>query len=207
MKKISVTINDNSSVQVKDTNLIISARTINRMNYTCEVIVGYAGLKNINKTMSVGDTALFESPEDGVFEVRMMHVAPFSVDVLISQISPNKGLLGGFVEGDQTNSIFTAEELSKISKSINNVKNNLSINNNISSPEFELISRKLDQIEEASNRLGRKDWINYVAGTLTSLCISAAFSTDVTTSLFQSVNAAFSWFFDSTLRLLLSSSS
>ena len=69
--------------------------------------------------------------------------------------------------------------------------------------QIKLLSRKLDEIKAASTRMGRKDWVNYVAGTITAVCITAAFAPDQTQRIFSSINTALSWFFASGVLLFL----
>jgi len=200
MNKISIDISGNSSKEIKNTHLIISVKTIR--DNSSMIVVGYPGMKNTIKNMEIGDTLLFETPEDGIYEVRVMTILYNSVTLLISQISPKIGLMGGYVTDDPLNSNFTNDEKSKIKESIQNTKNNLSKNQNISKEKLDLIYKKLDDIQNASERLGRKDWINYVAGSLTSLSISASFSNETRIFLFQTLNTSFEWLFNNAMRLI-----
>ncbi|MCD6259144.1 MAG: hypothetical protein J7J31_06020, partial [Helicobacteraceae bacterium] len=128
MNKISIDISGNSSKEIKNTHLIISVKTIR--DNSSMIVVGYPGMKNTIKNMEIGDTLLFETPEDGIYEVRVMTILYNSVTLLISQISPKIGLMGGYVTDDPLNSNFTNDEKSKIKESIQNTKNNLSKNQN-----------------------------------------------------------------------------
>jgi hypothetical protein len=183
-------------------NLIVSVRYINVDNHCCEITVGSPGLPNVVKTMYTGDAVLFETPTHGILEVRMMAHNSVKVDFLVSQVSPHLGIAGGVISDDPSNIAFTQEEIHQIADSINKVQDELAKSGNYSSEQLELINRKLGEIQDASNRLGRKDWINYVAGSITGLCISAAFSPDTTKDLFKSINGAFSWLFNNALQLL-----
>ncbi len=200
MKQATVKISQESSSSVDFSSLILSVRHV----YTsyCTVVVGYPGLKNVVKEMSLGDSVLYETPNDGILEVRFISFHSLAVSFLVSQVSPRLGILGGFVDEDSNNSPFTSNELTQIESSVTNIKKELTQRNDIEAEQLELISRKLDEIQAASNRLGRKDWINYVTGTLTTLCIAAAFSPEVTKAIFVTANSAFAWLFDNALRLL-----
>lgn len=200
MKQVTVTISEGSSSSVDFSSLILSVRGTyaNR----CIVVVGYPGLKNVVKEIKLGEAVLYETPNDGILEVRVVSTNTARARFLVSQVSPRLGIAGGFIDEDPNNSPFSSNELTQIASSVTNIKKELTQRNDIRAEQLELISRKLDEIHVASNRLGRKDWINYVAGTLTSLCISAAFSHEVSKSIFVTFNSAFAWFFDNALRLL-----
>ena len=178
-------------------NLVITLRRIEPLD--CKVVVGCPGLPNILQTMQTGDAVLLETPSDGLLEVRLIeHNYPGSnVEFLISQISPRSGLMAGAAEIESDNMPFSDSELARIATSIENVKERLTEISELEPEQVQLLSRKLDQIQAASSRMGRKDWVNYVAGYLTSICVSAAFAPDTTRSVFQAVNAAFAWFFAS----------
>ena len=160
-------------------------------------------MPNVTKNMQVGDAVLFESPTNGICEVRAMMVSYVSIKLLISQVSPKQGILGGFVDDDPRNLEFTPDEQDHVSDSVAKAKIELSKNKEISQEQLALIERKLNEIQEASGRLGQKDWMNYVAGSLTSFCISASFSPGVTSAVFHAVNSSFSWLFESTLKLVM----
>jgi hypothetical protein len=149
--------------------------------------------------METGDAVLLETPSDGLLEVRLIEHSyqGDSIDLLISQVSPRSGLLAGAAEIDPENTSFGEEELRRIAVSIESIKKHTAAMPDLNPEQVQLLARKLDEIQAASTRMGRKDWINYVAGSVTSVCISAAFAPDLTRKVFSAVNAAFSWFFAS----------
>ena len=211
MKQETVTISEESSASVDFSSLILSVRQINYKN--CAVVVGYPGLKNVVKNMEIGEAMLYETPNDGILEVRVVSKNDAKVGLLeskddakvgflVSQVSPRLGIVGGFVDEDFNNSPFSSNELTQIASSVTNIKKELTQRDDIEAEQLELISRKLDEIHDASNRLGRKDWIGYVAGTLTSLCISAALSPEVSKVIFVTFDSAFAWLFENALKLL-----
>jgi hypothetical protein len=140
---------------------------------------------------------LMETPEQGIIEVRATDIFPSRVQFLLTQVSPRSGFAAGAVDDDPNNAPFDGAELQKIAESISSVKAELRRNGRLMPEQLALVSRKLDEIQAAAGRMGRKDWITYVAGALTSTCISAAFAPEVTKSIFLALNAAFSWLFAS----------
>ncbi|MFA5877742.1 MAG: hypothetical protein WC880_05305 [Candidatus Paceibacterota bacterium] len=200
MKQSIIVIKEKNSARTDIANLIVSVRIIYPNHF--EIVVGSPGLRNVVADMNIGDAVLFETPNDGILEVRALSMDALKVELLVSQVSPRLGIVGALVDEDPNNSPFTSDELVHITQSITSVALELGQRSDIVPEQLELINRKLSEIEAASQRLGRKDWINYVAGTLTSMCVSAAFAPDVSKAIFQSVGSAFSWLFSNALRLL-----
>lgn len=103
---------------------------------------------------------------------------------------------------DPNNSPFSPAEHDQIARSVETMKVKLSRTDVFSAEQVDLISRKLDEIQDASQRLGRKDWKNYVAAALTGVCTTAALSEEARITLFNAANAAFDWLFAGALTLL-----
>ena len=195
MKSTTLNIFENSSVQSELGTLIISVRTT--YGNHCEVVIGSPGTPNVVQDMKTGDAVLFESPTEGILEVRALNMNTARAEFLVTQVSPRPGLMAGLTDEDPNNLKFTVTERRQIADSLNRVRSEIHKLQNISQEQVDLISRKLDEMNMASERLGRKDWINYVIGTLTSIGISAAFAPDTMRAVFHSVNAAFTWLFNS----------
>ncbi len=200
MKQSTVVIKEGTSELLESPNIIISVR--HTYGSKSEVVVGSPGLPNVKEELLVGDAVLFETPNDGVFELRALRMDTKLIELLISQVSPRLGIIGGFVDDDPNNTPFTPDELGKISESIKQLSADIKKTQRFTSEQLNLIDRKLNEIDDASQRLGRKDWINYVAGTLTGVCVTAAFAPDPSKALFKAVNTAFRWLFDNALLLI-----
>ena len=112
------------------------------------------------------------------------------------------GLLAGAATTDPNNAPFSEMELKRVGESLASLKIAVKKGNYLAAEQFDLLTRKLDEIQAAATRMGRKDWITYVAGSLTSLCIAAAFAPDVTRKLFLATNEAFTWMFSTGILLL-----
>jgi len=200
MKESTITIRENASGRPEFGRMIISVRQTNT-SY-CEVVIGYPGLPNVVQQMYNGDAVLYETTQDGILEVRVTALNSIQAEFLISQVSPRFGIIAGALEDDPNNSPFNDLELKRIKTSIESLKNQLKISAEFAPEQLSLINRKLDEIASASQRLGRKDWINYVAGTLTAMCISASFAPETTKHIFTLVNSAFSWLFTNSILLI-----
>lgn len=181
------------SGHAKNLGIIVSLRRSSTDE--CEAVIGYPGVPNVKQTLRNGDTVLMETPLSGVIEVRAIAIYPSRAEFLLTQVSPQSGFAAGAFDSDPNNSPFSEVELLRISKSIAAVKADLARQGKLLPEQLSLVTRKLDEIESASRRLGRKDWINYVAGAMTSVCISAAFAPDAARHVFLAINTAFSWLF------------
>jgi hypothetical protein len=175
-------VNEHNSVHVKLGGLIISA--VRTMSGRAEVVVGRPGLPNIQKALTTGGAVLFETPDAGLFEVRLLAAYATQAEFLITQISPRQGIAGGLVEQDVSNAPFTPSELARIAESLRQIGGSLTARSDVTAEQMDLVLRKLDEMREASERLGRKDWMSYVLGTLTSLAISGTFDREVARALF-----------------------
>ena len=162
----------------------------------CRVVVGYPGLPKLERDMNLGDALLYETPSDGVLEVRVTATDSNAVEFLVTQVSPRLGLIAGIIDEDPSNTPFSDAELKRIAESLASVMEQVKISESYPPEHLDLISRKLEEIQSASERLGRKDWINYVAGTITSTCIAAGFAPEVTKNIFKTIGVALSWLFN-----------
>jgi hypothetical protein len=200
MARDQVVVPEHNSVQVKLGGLIISA--LRTTSDSVDVVVGRPGLPNIEKTLRTGGAVLFETPDDGLFEVRLLAGSVNQAKLLISHISPSPGIAGGFVDQDHSNSPFTAAELARIADSLQRIRLALSERPDVTPEQLDFISRKLSEMQGASERLGRKDWMNLAVGTLTSIIVTAALDRGVGKALLQAAGTALSWLFQMPLQLL-----
>src|SRR5712692_1993410 len=112
-------VNEHNSVHVKLGGLIISA--LRTSSEGVDVVVGRPGLPNIEKSLTTGGAVLFETPDAGLFEVRLLAGYATQAEFLISQISPRQGIAGGLVDQDASNSPFTPSELARIADSLHHI--------------------------------------------------------------------------------------
>jgi hypothetical protein len=73
---------------------------------------------------------------------------------------------------DATNGPFTAEEQTEVSRRINDVKQQARRNPELSAAQISRIEEKLDQLVEASTRVGKKDWVTMLSGAAFTLIVS-----------------------------------
>ena len=199
MLQEQLTIKERSTVISETTGLIISA--LRTTSYVADIVVGQPGLNNLSVTLNLGGAALFETLE-GVFELRALSISSVDVLLLVTRISPRPGVAGGLVDQNPENTPFLPEELERIAQSIDQIKTSISNRSDVTAEQLRYLSEKLDEMQEASERLGRKDWINYALGTLTSVVITAAFDPAAAKALLRAAGLALSWVFGGGIKLL-----
>ncbi len=199
MNKETIEVLANDSKHMDSSGLVVTVRFASSSE--SEIVVGFPGLPNEKRRVYTGDALLYETPM-GTFDIRVLSQSSSKVRFLVTQLSPTPSIAGAFSSTDPGNTQFSSEELKRIASSLEEVKAKIGSQPMIQPEQIALINKKLDEISDASTRLGRKDWINYTAGAITSACASAAFAPDVTKGIFLSLKAAFFWLFSSAMLLL-----
>ena len=199
MNKEIIEVGANDSKHMDSTGLVLTVRIA--FGNESEIVVGFPGLPNEKRRVYTGDALLYETPM-GTFDVRVLSQSSTKVRFLVTQLSPTPSIAGAFSSSDPSNVQFSPPELEKIALSLEAVKEKVSSQPGIQPEQIALVYKKLDEIGEAATRLGRKDWINYAAGAITSACASAAFAPEVTKNIFLSLNSAFSWLFSGAMLFL-----
>ena len=202
MRKEILTVRAKRSAVSETLGLIFTVRHV-APTYV-HLVLGYPGLPNISGQMEAGDAWLYETATSGLFEARLLgfHFQDDTAQFLLTEVAPRLGLVAGAADIDPANAPFSDAQLSQVRDSIEDAKNRVARLTEMLPEQIALVQRKLDEVGQAATRMGRKDWVNYVAGSLTSLCITAAFAPDVTRKVFESVNASFVWLFASGILLL-----
>lgn len=167
-----------------------------------DMVIGSPGLPNLDKVLFLGDAILFETLAEGLLEVRLLSLDYKQVEVLVTRISPRLGLTAGLAAGSESNASFSKDELSEIKLRAEDIVVGLSARSDVTKEQLYLLRRSIDEVVEASSRLGRKDWIMLVAGTFTNVVVGAAFAPEATKALFQLAQKSFGWVFQNALRLL-----
>jgi hypothetical protein len=173
--------------------------------WTVSFVIGRTGFPNvICGNAKVGEAVLFETPDDGIVEVRFYHHQKRDEPVFrIARVAPAQGITGGLLEIDPHNAPFDQAEIARIGECIETVKTAVRQRSDLVRPEqMEFLGRKLDDMAAAATRMGRKDWINLAVGMLTNTIVGAALNPDAAKLLFRAAGAALSWVWGSTLRLL-----
>jgi hypothetical protein len=195
----SIIVNEHDSTQSKVGGIIVSAATTSSLE--AKLVIGRPGFPNLESMLRVGGAVLFETL-DGLFEIRVMSTNSSYVRLLITHLSPRPGIAAGLIDTDQSNALFSAEELRRIASSLDQIRLTMSSRSDVTPEQLEFISRKLDEMRSASERLGRKDWLSLAIGTLTSIIVTAALETTTARALLEAASAGLSWLLGSGIRLL-----
>jgi hypothetical protein len=88
---------------------------------------------------------------------------------------------------DAGNAQFTEDEQRQIAVQFQEVKRYLKEEFDLSGEQISEVEEKLDEIVEAGKRMGRKDWLVYLLGTITALVISATVAAPVGEHIFTMI--------------------
>lgn len=167
---------------------------------TVELVIGAPGLPNLKKDLQLGDAVLYQLPDFGVVEVRVIDIG-VPVKLLITEVSPRRGYAAAYASDISDNAAFGTDETARLAKDLEKVVADIAGREDVTPQQLLILKEKLDEIANASTRLGRKDWIMFSAGTLTNVVVGAAFSPEAAKALFAALNAHLSWVFQNALRL------
>ena len=87
---------------------------------------------------------------------------------------------------DGSNSPFTSDEQAEISTGVDKVKDTVRRENpELAAVQMAAIEQALDEVQEASTRIGRKDWVMMADGALLSLVANGLVPPHVVQSIFH----------------------
>lgn len=199
-----VTVKEQDSTLTSNGGLVVSmikGYYDDKRDARAEIAIGAPGLRNITASVVLGDALLIETPQ-GLFEFRVLRMNSMFVEFLLTRLDGRPGLRAGLVEDDIDNRRFTADEARRIGQGIAQIRSTVRDSPDIAPEQLEFISRKLDEMQAAADRLGRKDWIHFAAGFLSNIVVTLALSPGAAGTLFKAASSAFSWLFSGSLRLV-----
>ena len=94
---------------------------------------------------------------------------------------------------DLDNTPFTAPEIQRIGTAINELRLFLMSSSQHTEAQRQFIETRLHHLEEASHRLGRKDWVTLAMGTLTNIVVGVALAPDAARELLRTAGALLGW--------------
>jgi hypothetical protein len=100
-------------------------------------------------------------------------------DDLWQQLGRGNGLLQEVAQEDLSNTPFTSAERAEIAQHLQEIKDYLKESHAVSAEQFARIEARLDEVKEASRRVGRKDWLLLFVGILFTLVLSAVIPSDL----------------------------
>lgn len=92
---------------------------------------------------------------------------------LWAELRREQEILSGTEYERMSNAQFTADEQLRITQQLREIKSNLAEQYSLSGERLSQVEAKLDEVEEASHRLGRKDWLNIFLGVMFTLIATA----------------------------------
>ncbi|MFZ5772237.1 MAG: hypothetical protein ACOY4W_12465 [Thermodesulfobacteriota bacterium] len=194
---VEIKVEEKRSVKTNLGGLIVSV--IDIYSHEVQCVVGRVGFPSVERTLKVGWTILFETPDEGLLEVRLMHInyygSPNSAVFLLSRVTPQRGLAAGFTEQDASNMPFDEKEIMRISVSLGEIGDGVRARSDVSPEQMDFIIRKLDELSDAATRLGRRDWVNLAVGTIANVIVTAALNSDAGKFLFQAMSTSLAWLF------------
>jgi hypothetical protein len=110
-------------------------------------------------------------------------------------IANEKVLAEGSSEQDE-NVQFTREEIHRIHENLNEIKHYLISSQPFSPEQLNYLDARFNYLEEAATRVGRKDWIILVVGTLTNTIITLALIPSIARELLRLAGTVLSWVFN-----------
>lgn len=91
------------------------------------------------------------------------------------------------------NTAFTAEEINRLETSLNDFATRVQEHNLLAEDQIKLLNEQVTNLVGASRRLGRKDWLIFLLGSLVSFAASAGFSPDVANMLIKLGGESVHW--------------
>lgn len=103
---------------------------------------------------------------------------------LWSELIKNEEFLAGTRYDDLGNSPFSTVEQREISNQLQGIKEYVKKAYTLSDEQMRRIEERLDEAEDASRRIGRKDWLLLFSGTIFTLIVSDLVTPDVAQHIF-----------------------
>lgn len=91
------------------------------------------------------------------------------------------------------NDLFSKDEKHRIEVSLNEIKQYLISSRSFSTEQRKYLDARFSYLEDATTRLGRKDWIIIVVGTLTNTIFSLALTPSIARELFRLAGTLLGW--------------
>ena len=88
---------------------------------------------------------------------------------------------------DSDNTSFTKDEQRRISAQLREIKEQIREQFKLTSEQFERIDARFDEAEEASTRMGRKDWLLLFGGTILNLIVTDTITPGLAGFIFTTV--------------------
>ena len=91
------------------------------------------------------------------------------------------------------NTVFSADEVSRITRSINELQAHLVATGHLNAAQKSFITARLQHLNESASRLGRKDWITLAIGTLTNIVVGVALAPEAAKDVLRTAGSLLGW--------------
>jgi hypothetical protein len=115
----------------------------------------------------VNSWSAVENPPLGLWLSEVKH--DLETPNLWTQLRQDQETLTTATSEDAENTPFTAAEQAEIANQLREIKEYVTKTYDLSAGQMHVLETRLDSIRDAASRLGRRDWLTWVAGTLTIL--------------------------------------
>ena len=103
---------------------------------------------------------------------------------------------------DIENTPFSADEIQRISIVIAEIRTYVLQTSNPTDSQLQFINARLAYLEEASKRLGRKDWLTLAVGIITNIVVGVALAPEAAREIFRMTGRLLGWISPATPLLL-----
>jgi hypothetical protein len=106
---------------------------------------------------------------------------------LWTQVQRSRELITQIDQTDSNDTQFTEDEQRQISAQLQEIKNQIREQFELTTEQIEHVDARLDAAEEASKRIGRKDWLLLFGGTILNLIVTDTVTPGVAGHIFTTV--------------------
>lgn len=112
---------------------------------------------------------------------------------LWAAIGKEKQLVSDAARSDDDNKPFTIEEQKRIREGIEELKTYVLTTQSLIGEQARFVTTRLDYLAQASERLGRKDWISIAVGVVASIAVGIVLPSEAARELLRMAGALFGW--------------
>ena len=101
----------------------------------------------------------------------------------------------------ENNTPFLRDEIDRVAASIGEIREYVRTTQQLNEAHMRFVEARLGYLAEATQRMGRKDWINMAVGVFTNIVVGVAMNPERAREFFQFIGAALAWAFSGQLLL------
>ena len=105
----------------------------------------------------------------------------------------NEKVLSETFSADQDNTAFTSDEQARLGKVLFELRHYLLSSSSFTNEQTAYLDSHFKHLEEATTRIGRKDWILLAVGTFTNIIIGIGLQPDIARELFRLAGTLLKW--------------